>query len=59
MENSQLYFHTFFATMHVIGEKVEDGFTGGVADFILSGLLIINAIVLFVVSIFVSTNRNS
>ncbi|PDY93331.1 hypothetical protein [Bacillus toyonensis] len=46
----------FFATMHVIGEKVGDGFAGGVAGLTFSGILILNAIVLFVVSIF---NRNS
>ncbi|MBJ8052716.1 hypothetical protein JDS87_12125 [Bacillus cereus] len=36
----------FFTTMHVIGEKVGDGFAGGVAGFTFSGLLITNAIVL-------------
>lgn len=46
----------FFATMHVIGEKVGDGFAGGVAGLTFSGILSLNAIVLFVVSIF---NRNS
>ncbi|PHD21416.1 hypothetical protein [Bacillus wiedmannii] len=45
----------FFATLHVIGEKVGDGFAG----LTFSGLLIMNAIFLFVVSIFVSTNKNS
>lgn len=64
MENSQWYFHSFFpivffATMHVIGEKVGDGLAGGFAAFTFSGLLIINAIFLFVISIFVSTDRNS
>lgn len=59
MENSQWYFHTFFATLHVIGEKVGDGFAGGFAGLTFSGLLILNAIFVFVVSIFVSTNRNS
>ncbi|GAB6436985.1 MULTISPECIES: hypothetical protein [Bacillus] len=49
----------FFATLHVIGEKVGDGFAGGFAGLIFSGLLIINAIFLFIVSIFVSTNKNS
>lgn len=49
----------FFATLHVIGEKVGDGFAGGFAVLTFSGLLILNAIFLFVVSIFVSTNRNS
>ncbi|PES73954.1 hypothetical protein CN327_19430 [Bacillus cereus] len=49
----------FFATLHVIGEKVGDGFAGGFAGLTFSGLLILNAIFLFVVSIFVSTNRNS
>lgn len=34
----------FFATMHVIGEKVGDGFAGGFAGLTFSGLLIINAI---------------
>lgn len=34
----------FFSTLHVIGEKVEDGFSGGVAALIFGGLLIINAI---------------
>ena len=48
----------FFATLHVIGEKVGDGFAGGFAGLIFSGLLIINAIFLFIVSIFVSTNKN-
>ncbi|KKZ93267.1 hypothetical protein B4147_2503 [Bacillus wiedmannii] len=43
----------FFATLHVIGEKVGDGFAGGFAGLIFSGLLIINAIFLFVVSMFV------
>ncbi|EJV72474.1 hypothetical protein BWGOE4_27770 [Bacillus mycoides] len=49
----------FFATMHVIGEKVGDGFAGGFAGLTFSGLLIINAIFLFVISIFVSIDRNS
>ncbi|PRT04740.1 hypothetical protein [Bacillus wiedmannii] len=49
----------FFATLHVIGEKVGDGFAGGFAGLIFSGLLIINAIFLFVVSMFVSTNKKS
>ncbi|WP_144611647.1 hypothetical protein [Bacillus cereus] len=49
----------FFATLHIIGEKVGDGFAGGFAGLIFSGLLIINAIFLFIVSIFVSTNKNS
>ncbi|MED3319090.1 hypothetical protein [Bacillus wiedmannii] len=49
----------FFATLHVIGEKVGDGFTGGFAGLTFSGLLIMNTIFLFVVSIFVSTNKNS
>ncbi|MDE7554408.1 hypothetical protein, partial [Bacillus tropicus] len=49
----------FFATLHVIGEKVGDGFAGGFARLIFSGLLIMNAIFLFVVNIFVSTNKNS
>ncbi|HDR6313017.1 TPA: hypothetical protein QCU60_005044 [Bacillus cereus] len=49
----------FFATLHVIGEKVGDGFAGGFAGLTFSGLLIINAIFLFIVSIFVSTNKNS
>ncbi|SCC35796.1 Uncharacterized protein BC05F1_02983 [Bacillus wiedmannii] len=45
--------------MHVIGEKVGDGFAGGFAGLTFSGLLIMNAIFLFVVSIFVSTNKHS
>ncbi|MBE7098686.1 hypothetical protein [Bacillus cereus] len=49
----------FFATLHVLGEKVGDGFAGGFAGLIFSGLLIINAIFLFVVSMFVSTNKKS
>ncbi|TKH16382.1 hypothetical protein FC694_13045 [Bacillus wiedmannii] len=49
----------FFATLHVIGEKVGDGFAGGFAGLTFSGLLIMNAIFLFVVSIFVSTNKKS
>ncbi|SCN05060.1 Uncharacterized protein BCINRASA_03152 [Bacillus wiedmannii] len=49
----------FFATLHVLGEKVGDGFAGGFAGLTFSGLLIMNAIFLFVVSIFVSSNRNS
>ncbi|MED0875885.1 hypothetical protein [Bacillus mobilis] len=49
----------FFTALHVIGEKVGDGFAGGFAGLTFSGLLIINAIFLFIVSIFVSTNRNS
>ncbi|USK94624.1 hypothetical protein [Bacillus tropicus] len=49
----------FFTTLHIIGEKVGDGFAGGFAGLIFSGLLIMNAIFLFVVSIFVSTNKNS
>ncbi|PEJ97468.1 hypothetical protein [Bacillus wiedmannii] len=49
----------FFATLHVIGEKVGDGFAGGFAGLTFSGLLIVNAIFLFVVSIFVSTNKHS
>ncbi|OFD92142.1 hypothetical protein BWGOE13_28550 [Bacillus mycoides] len=49
----------FFATMHVIGEKVGDGFAGGFAGLTFSGLLIINAIFLFVISIFISIDRNS
>ncbi|MDT3498896.1 hypothetical protein NLU03_32740 [Bacillus toyonensis] len=49
----------FFATMHVIGEKVEDGFAGGVAGLTFSGFFILNAIVLFIISIFVSANKNS
>ncbi|OJD53475.1 hypothetical protein BAU22_03965 [Bacillus sp. 4048] len=49
----------FFTTLHVIGEKVGDGFAGGAAGLTFSGLLIMNAIFLFVVSIFVSSNRNS
>ncbi len=49
----------FFATLHIIGEKVGDGFAGGFAGLIFSGLLIMNAIFLFVVSIFVSTDKNS
>ncbi|MDJ1476230.1 hypothetical protein QBX67_13125 [Bacillus sp. LS15-K4] len=49
----------FFATLHVIGEKVGDGFAGGFAGLTFSGLLIINAIFLFIASIFVSTSNNS
>ncbi|TXR95137.1 hypothetical protein DN390_23840 [Bacillus sp. SH7-1] len=49
----------FFATLHVIGEKVGDGFAGGFAGLTFSGLLILNAIVLFIISIFVSANKNS
>ncbi|WP_368907405.1 hypothetical protein [Bacillus wiedmannii] len=49
----------FFATLHVIGEKVGDGFAGGFAGLTFSGLLIMNAIFLFVVTIFVSANKNS
>ncbi|PEL73152.1 hypothetical protein COL77_15810 [Bacillus wiedmannii] len=49
----------FFATLHVIGEKVGDGFAGGFAGLTFSGLLIMNAIFLFIISIFVSSNRNS
>ncbi|MGD6887954.1 hypothetical protein [Bacillus mobilis] len=49
----------FFATLHIIGEKVGDGFAGGFAGLTFSGLLIMNAIFLFIVSIFVSTNKNS
>ncbi|PEG09664.1 hypothetical protein [Bacillus wiedmannii] len=49
----------FFATLRVIGEKVGDGFAGGFAGLTFSGLLIINAIFLFVVSMFVSTNKKS
>ncbi|EEK83679.1 hypothetical protein bcere0010_26260 [Bacillus cereus ATCC 4342] len=45
--------------MHVIGKKVGDGFAGGFVGLIFSGLLIMNAIFLFVVNIFVSTNKNS
>lgn len=64
MENSQWSFHSFFpivffATLHVIGEKVGDGFAGGFAGLAFSGLLIMNAIFLFVVTIFVSANKNS
>ncbi|MGN4443423.1 hypothetical protein ACTFOB_00515 [Bacillus cereus group sp. MYBK79-1] len=49
----------FFAALHVIGEKVGDGFAGGFAGLTFSGLLMINAIFLFIVSIFVSTNKDS
>ncbi|HFK1762793.1 hypothetical protein AT258_25115 [Bacillus wiedmannii] len=49
----------FFTALHVIGEKVGDGFAGGFAGLTFSSLLIINAIFLFIVSIFVSTNKNS
>ncbi|OAK46116.1 hypothetical protein [Bacillus wiedmannii] len=49
----------FFTTLHVIGEKVGDGFAGGAAGLTFSGLLILNAIVLFIISIFVSANKNS
>ncbi|WP_304657877.1 hypothetical protein [Bacillus cereus group sp. BfR-BA-01309] len=49
----------FFTALHVIGEKVGDGFAGGFAGLAFSSLLIINAIFLFIVSIFVSTNKNS
>ncbi|GAB6612490.1 MULTISPECIES: hypothetical protein [Bacillus] len=49
----------FFATLHIIGEKVGDGVAGGFAGLTFSVLLIINAIFLFIVSIFVSTNKNS
>ncbi|PER25895.1 hypothetical protein CN490_19385 [Bacillus cereus] len=49
----------FFAALHVIGEKVGDGVAGGFAGLTFSVLLIINAIFLFIVSIFVSTNKNS
>ncbi|HDR4424175.1 TPA: hypothetical protein QCP59_005061 [Bacillus cereus] len=49
----------FFTALHVIGEKVGDGFAGGFAGLTYSVLLIINAICLFIVSIFVSTNKNS
>ncbi|PGB02359.1 hypothetical protein [Bacillus toyonensis] len=49
----------FFATLHVIGEKVEDGFAGGVAGLTFSGFFILNALVLFIISIFVSANKNS
>ncbi|WP_242275774.1 hypothetical protein [Bacillus cereus group sp. BfR-BA-01445] len=49
----------FFATLHVIGKKVGDGFAGGFVGLIFSGLLTMNAIFLFVVNIFVSTNKNS
>ncbi len=34
----------FFTTLHIIGEKVGDGFAGGFADLTFSGLLIMNAI---------------
>ncbi|MCU5223752.1 hypothetical protein [Bacillus tropicus] len=44
----------FFSTLHVIGEKVGDGFAGG-----FTGLLILNAIFLFIISIFVSSIRKS
>lgn len=64
MENYQWHFHSFFpivffTTLHVIGEKVGDGFAGGAAGLTFSGLLILNAIVLFIISIFVSANKNS
>ncbi|WP_242293344.1 hypothetical protein [Bacillus cereus group sp. BfR-BA-01381] len=49
----------FFATLHVIGEKVGDRFAGDFAGLTFSGLLIINAIFLFIVSLFVSTNKHS
>ncbi|WP_071711946.1 hypothetical protein [Bacillus luti] len=49
----------FFTTLHVIGEKVGDGFAGAIAGLTFSGLLFINAIVLFVISFFVSTNKSS
>ncbi|WP_348637993.1 hypothetical protein [Bacillus thuringiensis] len=49
----------FFATLHVIGEKVGDGFAGGAAGLTFSGLLILNAIVFYIISIFVSANKNS
>ncbi|KAA0773674.1 hypothetical protein DN392_15135 [Bacillus sp. BB51/4] len=49
----------FFTILHVIGEKVGDGFAGGAAGLTFSGLLILNAIVLFIISIFVSANKNS
>ncbi|AZQ47473.1 hypothetical protein EJW27_13510 [Bacillus albus] len=49
----------FFAALHVIGEKVGDGFAGGFAGLTFSGLLIINAIFLFIVSFFASTNKHS
>ena len=49
----------FFAALHVIGEKVGDGVAGGFAGLTFSVLLIINTIFLFIVSIFVSTNKNS
>ncbi|PFK32790.1 hypothetical protein COJ18_21030 [Bacillus cereus] len=49
----------FFATLHIIGEEVGDGFAGSAAGLTFSGLLILNAIVLFIISIFVSANKNS
>ncbi|MGG0301467.1 hypothetical protein ABEY59_13275 [Bacillus albus] len=49
----------FFTTLHIIGEKVGDGIAGGFAGLIFSGLLIINALFLFIVSFFVSTNKHS
>ncbi|PFW54870.1 hypothetical protein COE58_05195 [Bacillus cereus] len=49
----------FFTTLHVIGEKVGDGFAGAIAGLTFSGLLFINAIVSFVISFFISTNKSS
>ncbi|KMQ00630.1 hypothetical protein ACWOMK_22220 [Bacillus thuringiensis] len=49
----------FFSTLHVIGEKVGDGFAGGFAALTFTGLLILNAIFLFIISIFVSSIRKS
>ncbi|PFB66172.1 hypothetical protein CN268_04025 [Bacillus anthracis] len=49
----------FFSTLYVIGEKVGDGFAGGFAALTFTGLLILNAIFLFIISIFVSSIRKS
>ncbi|WP_242299820.1 hypothetical protein [Bacillus cereus group sp. BfR-BA-01448] len=49
----------FFSTLHVIGEKIGDGFAGGFAALTFTGLLILNAIFLFIISIFVSSIRKS
>ncbi|MBH0346111.1 MULTISPECIES: hypothetical protein [Bacillus] len=49
----------FFSTLHVIGEKVGDEFAGGFACLTFTGLLILNAIFLFIISIFVSSIRKS
>ncbi|MCW9132289.1 hypothetical protein OF830_15290 [Bacillus paramycoides] len=49
----------FFITINIIVHKIGDGFAGGAAGFTFAGLLVANAIVYFIVSIFISKSTEN